>query len=166
MDSQFAVIPAAIGLMLGPPILASVMLATSKRARANSLAFIVGIVLGSTIGMIVAYFAATLIEVATDDMDQGDNILPYLVVALLVFLVIKTFLGRKTAEPPKWMSTLQEAEPKFAFKIGALLSMLTPANVIILFSAGAYLVDNDLPFRSSFILIAVTTLIAAIPIIT
>ena len=43
--------------------------------------------------------------------------------------------------------------------------MITPANIIILFSAGAYLVDNDLPLTSSLILVAVTTFIAAIPII-
>jgi hypothetical protein len=44
--------------------------------------------------------------------------------------------------------------------------MLLPANIVILFAAGAYLVDNDFAFVESFWLIGATTLIAALPILT
>jgi small neutral amino acid transporter SnatA (MarC family) len=33
MDSRFAVIPAAIGMMLGPQVISSIFFATSKKSR-------------------------------------------------------------------------------------------------------------------------------------
>ena len=101
MDSHFAILPAAIGMMLGPQILSSIFLATSEKSRPNSWAYVAGVALGATLGMAVAYFVATLYEAATDDSEQASDLFIYVIVALLVFLSIRTFLTRKTAEPPK-----------------------------------------------------------------
>jgi threonine/homoserine/homoserine lactone efflux protein len=115
--------------------------------------------------MLVAYYCAKLLGVATDNSEQGDDILTWVIVALLVFLAIKTFLGRKTARTPEWMGKLQEAEPKFAFRLGLTLILLMPTDIIIMLSAGAYLVLNGFAFTESFLLIGMTTLIAALPIL-
>ena len=100
-----------------------------------------------------------------DNSETGDDILTYLIVALLVFLSIKTFMERKTAKTPEWMGTLQEAEPKFAFRLGLILILLMPTDIIIMLSAGAYLVLNGFEFTESFLLIGATTLIAALPLL-
>lgn len=165
MDSQFAVIPAAIGMMLGPQVISSIFFATSKKSRPNSWAYVAGIALGATFGMLIAYYSAKLFGVATDNSEQGDDILAWVIVALLVFLSVKTFLGRKTAETPEWMGKLQQAEPKFAFRLGLTLILLMPTDIIIMLSAGAYLVLNGFAFTESFLLIGTTTLIAALPIL-
>jgi threonine/homoserine/homoserine lactone efflux protein len=165
VDSQFAVIPAAIGMMLGRQIISSIFLATSKKPRPNSLAYISGVFLASTIGMLIAFYSARLFGVATDNSEKGQDVLTYLIVALLVFLSIKTFLERKTAKTPEWMGTLQEAEPKFAFRLGLILILLMPTDIIIMLSAGAYLVLNEFAFTESFLLIGATTLIAALPLL-
>lgn len=166
MDSQFAVIPAAIGMMLGPQVISSIFFATSKKSRPNSWAYVAGVALGATLGMLVAYYSAKLLGVATDNSEQGDDILTWVIVALLVFLAIKTFLGRKTATTPEWMGKLQEAEPKFAFRLGLTLILLMPTDIIIMLSAGAYLVLNGFAFTESLLLIGTTTLIAALPILS
>ena len=166
MDSQFAVIPAAIGMMLGPQIISSIFLATSEKSRPNSFAFVGGVALASTVGMAVAYFTAKLFGVATDNSSQGDDLLTYVIVALLVFLAIKTFVQRKTAKTPEWMGTLQVAEPRFAFRLGLALILLMPTDIIIMLSAGAYLVLNEFAFGQSFLLIGTTTLIAALPLLS
>jgi threonine/homoserine/homoserine lactone efflux protein len=165
VDSQFAVIPAAIGMMLGPQIISSIFLATSKKPRPNSLAYISGVFLASTIGMLIAFYSARLFGAATDNSEKGQDALTYLIVALLVFLSIKTFLERKTAKTPEWMGTLQEAEPKFAFRLGLTLILLMPTDIIIMLSAGAYLVLNEFAFTESFLLIGATTLVAALPLL-
>lgn len=126
MDSQFAVIPAAIGMMLGPQIISSIFLATSEKARPNSFAFVGGVALASTFGMAVSYVSARLFGAATDNSSQGDDIMTWIIVALLVFLAIKTFVQRKTAKTPEWMGTLQVAEPSFAFRLGLALILLSP----------------------------------------
>jgi hypothetical protein len=112
VSSEFAVIPAATGMMLGPQIISSIFFATSEKSRPNSFAYVGGVALASTIGMAIAYFSAELFGAATDNSEQGDDILTYAIVALLAFLAIKTFLQRKTAEAPEWMAKLQTAEPK------------------------------------------------------
>ena len=165
VDSQFAVVPAAIGMMLGPQILTSIVLATSKKPRPNSFAFVAGAALGSAAGLAVAYLATSLIDSATDDLEQGDDLLIYLVVALLLYLSVKTFLGRRTAEPPAWMGTLQDAEPRLSFRLGLLLVSILPANIIILLSAATYLVDNDYLLIDGLSLVVTTTLFAALPVL-
>ena len=153
-------------MMLGPQVISSIFFATSKRSRPNSWAYVAGGALGATLGMLVAYYSAKLLGVATDNSEQGDDILTWVIVALLVFLTIKTFLGRKTAKTPKWMGKLQEAEPKFAFRLGLTPILLMPTDIIIMLSAGAYLVLNEFAFTESFLLIGTTTLIAALPILS
>ena len=85
--------------------------------------------------------------------------------ALLVLLAVKTFLGLKTAKTPEWMGKLQQAEPKFAFRLGLTLILLMPTDIIIMLSAGAYLVQNGFNFTESFLLLGTTALIAALPIL-
>ncbi len=165
MDSQFAVLPAAIGMMLGPQIISSIFLATSKKPRRNSLAFISGVFLASTIGMLIAFYSARLFGVATDNSENGQDVLTYLIVALLVFMSIKAFLERKTDKTPEWMGNLQEAAPQFAFRLGLTLILLMPTDIVIMFSAGAYLVLNEFAFTESFLRIGAATLIAALPLL-
>ena len=165
MDSQFAIIPAALGMMLGPQILSSVFLATSENPRPNSAAYVAGVVAGATVGMLVAYFLATLWEEVTDEASPASDLLVWLMVALLVFLIIRTFQGRKTAETPAWMTKLQTAEPRMSIRLGFLLMAFMPANIIIMAAAGTYLVENDYDFIQSFWLIGTATLIAALPIL-
>jgi threonine/homoserine/homoserine lactone efflux protein len=165
MDSQFTVIPAAIGMMLGPQVISSIFFATSKKSRPNSWSYVAGVGLAGTLGMLVAFYSAKLFGVATDNSEQGQDILTYVIVALLAFMAVKTFLGRKTAKTPEWMGKLQQAEPKFAFRLGLTLILLMPTDIIIMLSAGAYLVQNGFEFTESFLLIGTTVLIAALPIL-
>jgi hypothetical protein len=37
---------------------------------------------------------------------------------LLLFLAVRSYLGRETAEPPRWMGALQNADPRRAFITG------------------------------------------------
>ena len=59
-----------------------------------------------------------------DPSDSGSlgNIIQYLLVGLLIILSIKSYVGRETSEPPRWLGALQNAKPRTAFTTGCCCS--------------------------------------------
>jgi threonine/homoserine/homoserine lactone efflux protein len=76
---------------------------------------------------------------------------------------IHTFLGRGHASVPKWMSALQEAEPRRAFSLGFLLILLMPTDIVAVISTANWLHDNDKNVLHGWPLVAATTLLMALP---
>lgn len=167
MGDQVAILPLAIAMVAGPQIVAAVVLATSRRPQRNSLAYIAGVTCATLAALGIAYGAAHLFGEAADAAGASDSSdwLRYVVVALLAALAIRTFLTRKTAKPPKWMTSLQEAEPKNAFKVGFLLFLLMPSDVIVVLGVGGYLVDNGLGYLDGLPFVGLTLLLISLPYI-
>jgi hypothetical protein len=69
------------------------------------------------------------------------------IVGLRVLLALRVSLRRKTDEPPKWMGKLEAADARFAAKIGLLLYLAMPTDVIGMATAGAYLAREGEPRR-------------------
>jgi threonine/homoserine/homoserine lactone efflux protein len=82
-----------------------------------------------------------------------------------VLLGIHVFRGRGTAEVPKWMKTLQEAEPRRALTLGFLLILLMPTDIIAVISTVQFLHDHHDNALHAWPVIAATTLLMALPII-
>jgi hypothetical protein len=47
------------------------------------------------------------------------------------------YVGRETAEPPKWLGKLQHADPKQALRTGLLVIFFMPSDVIVMLTTGA-----------------------------
>ncbi|MBI5231158.1 MAG: GAP family protein, partial [Coriobacteriales bacterium] len=164
MKVFLAVLPMAFVMSAGPQIVTAVFLATSERWAANSLSFLTGVAIATTIGTSVAYWAATAAQSATGATTTGGaNALDYLLIVLLLFLMIRVFLKRKVTEPPKWMAKLQSATPKLSITMGFLLYMLMPTDIVSMITVGGYLARNGLPWASVFIFLGATLLIAGSP---
>jgi hypothetical protein len=158
------VLPLAIVMSAGPQIVTAVFLATSRDARRNSLAFLASVAAATTIGVTVFYLVGN--AVSGDELeDSGRNWLDYLIVALLLFLAVRVFMQRKNTEPPKWMGRLETADPRFSAKIGLLLYLLMPTDVISMATVGAYLAREGAPWVHSLPFIVLTVLIAGLPLI-
>jgi threonine/homoserine/homoserine lactone efflux protein len=139
------VLPLAIVMSAGPQIITAVFLATSRDARRNSLAFLGAVAAATTIGVTVFYLLGNAVS-GDDSEDSGRNWLDYLIVALLVFLAVRVYMKRKTTEPPKWMGRLEAADPRFSAKIGFLLYLLMPTDVVSMATVGAYLAREGAPW--------------------
>src|SRR5207247_9733901 len=81
----------------------------------------------------------------------------------LALAAIHTSLGRGNASVPKWMTALQEAEPKRAFSLAFLLILLMPTDIVAVISTSNWLHDNDLNLLHGWPLVAATTLLMALP---
>jgi len=165
---SLAVIPLAITMNAGPQIMSAIIFVTAPKALKLSAYFLTGVVIAVTVGVTVTY---TLANVLGNSVSLGDpsnsgslgNIIQYLLVGLLIFLSIKSYVGRETSEPPRWLGALQNAKPRTAFMAGLLLLSVFPSDFVILVTVGVNLVQNDASLLAAVPFMAATVFIAALP---
>jgi Sap-like sulfolipid-1-addressing protein len=162
--TQLQILPLALIMVMGPQILTSIFLVTSRKPVPNSAAMLVGVVLAASLSL--AIWTGVVKAVGIDPSgDSGPSTADYVVAGLLALLAVHTFRGRGTAEVPKWMTALQEADPKKSFSLGFLLILLMPTDIIAVISTANYLHDKHLDVLHGWPVVAATTLLMALPIL-
>lgn len=164
------VLPLAVTMLVGPGIMADVVLITASRPVRVSVAFVVGVAVATTVGVLVALALASLLgnSLSLDNASDGGSIgriIQYLLVGLLIYLAVKSYLGRETAEPPRWMGALQNADPRRAFTTGMLLIWVMPSDLIIMLTVGVNLAHNGASPVAALPFVAATALVAALPLL-
>ena len=163
-STHLQILPLGFIMVMGPQILTAIFLVTSRRPMPNSLAMLVGVVLAASLSIAIWYGLVKLIGIHPKESD-GPTSADYVVAGLLALLAIHVWRGRGTATVPKWMSALQEAEPKRALSLGFLLILLMPTDIIAVISTVNFLHDNGKNALGGWPLVAITTLLMALPII-
>ncbi|MCP3819269.1 GAP family protein [Streptomyces sp. A3M-1-3] len=168
--SSVEILPLAITMMVGPQIMSAVIFVTTPRAVRASLGFLAGVAVGTTVGVAIMWGVAALLGSAVDLGDSSDKgsagrIIQYVLVGLLAAGMVKNWVGRATAEPPKWLGTLMTAGPMRAFKVGVLVILLMPSDIVVMLTVGVALVQSDSGFAEALPFIALTVLVAGLPLI-
>jgi hypothetical protein len=168
---SLSVIPLAITMNAGPQIMSAIIFVTAPKALRLSAHFLAGVVIAVTVGVTVTYTLATMLGNSIslgDPSDSGSlgNIIHYLFVGLLVFLSIKSYVGRETSEPPRWLGAMQNAKPRTAFMAGLLLLSVFPSDFVILVTVGVNLAQNNASLLGAVPFVAATILIAALPVLS
>ena len=160
------ILPMAVVMVAGPQIVSAVFLAISDQARRSSIAYLLGVALAVTIGVTLVYTVASLLGVsAPPSGESGKSLVDYVIIALFLLLAVRVYLRRNESEPPKWMGKLATATPRFAFKLGFLLFLLMPTDVITMVVVGLYLARHDDPLFYAVPFILLTLLIVSIPLL-
>jgi hypothetical protein len=162
------ILPLAITMMVGPQIMSAILFVTTPRAIQTSAGFLVGVAAATSAGVAIALWLANLIGDSLGDSNNSGSlgrVIQYGLVALLVARAIQNYLGRKTAEPPKWLGTLLTADWKRALKTGLLLILVMPSDIIIMLTVGANLAQRHSSWIDALPFIAATVLIAALPLL-
>ena len=165
---SLAVIPLAITMNAGPQIMSAIIFVTANKPLKLSAYFLGGVVIAVTVGVTITYTLASVLGNSVslgDSSDSGSlgNIIQYLLVGLLIFLSIKSYVGRETSEPPRWLGAMQNANPKTAFMAGLLLLSVFPSDFVILVTVGINLAQNDASLLAAVPFMAATVFIAALP---
>src|ERR671939_1668736 len=168
---SLAVIPLAITMNAGPQIMSALIFVTANKPPKLSAYFLGGVVIAVTVGVTVTYTLANMLGNSIslgDPSDSGSlgNIIQYVLVGLLVFLSIRSYLGRETSEPPRWLGAMQNAKPTTAFTTGLLLLSVFPSDLVILFTVGINLAQNGAGLVAALPFIAATIFIAALPVLS
>src|SRR4029450_8843017 len=135
------ILPLAFVMIAGPQIISAFFLATSDNWAKNSLAYIAGGAVSITTFVTIAFYVGKGAKSAagSNHSDTTGKIIEAIVLALVLFLIVRVYLTRKTCAPPKWMGKLQSAEPKFAFTLGLALLGVFPTDILTSITAGLHL---------------------------
>jgi len=142
-------LPAALGVAISPiPIIATVLMLLSPRARQTGPAFAVGWMAGITVVMVVVLLVAGPDGVDTSSSTTTTSWVQLLLGLLFVLLALNQLRKRPRpgveAPPPTWMATLDRTSPVMALGLGALLSGLNPKNLALGVTGAVAIASNDL----------------------
>ena len=151
-------------MVMGPQILTAIFLVTSREPVKNSVAMLIGVVLAACLSVAIWYGLVKALGLSPRGT-SGPTTADYVIAAALALLGVRVFMTRGTAKVPKWMSTLQEAEPRRAFALGFLLILLMPTDIIAVISAVKFLHDHGHSGLDAWPLVTMTTLLMALPIL-
>jgi hypothetical protein len=160
--TQLQILPLALIMVMGPQILTSIFLVTSREPVKNSIAMLIGVVAAACISLAIWFGIVKAIGIDPKE-GGGPTTADWIVAGLLALAAIHTFMGRGTASVPKWMTALQEAEPRRAFTLAFLLILLMPTDIVAVISTANWLHDNDQNLLHGWPLVAATTLLMALP---
>jgi threonine/homoserine/homoserine lactone efflux protein len=165
------VLPLALGVAISPvPMIAVILMLLAPRARAASVAFMVGWVVGVT----VVVTAVTFLVQPAGSSDPEDpsvvaSIVKLVVGALLVVLGAREWRGRPKdgAEPklPSWMSAIDQMTAPKAGGLGVLLSGVNPKNLALCIAGGATIGGADLSTSDTIVTLAVFVVIASATVV-
>jgi hypothetical protein len=144
-------LPLAAGIALSPiPIIAVVLMLTSRRAKVNGPAFVVGWVFGlGIVGVIGLGLART--GGATEQGSAGSSVswIKIALGVLLLLVAVRQFRARPRGdqEPqvPGWMATMDKTTPAAALGLAAILSAANPKNLLLAVGGAAAIAQADIP---------------------
>jgi hypothetical protein len=162
--TQLQIVPLALIMVMGPQILTAIFLVTSKEPIKNSLAMLVGVVAAACLSLLIWFGIVKAVGIHPKG-GGSPTTADFIIAGLLALAAIHTFLGRGKASVPRWMTALQEAEPRRAFTLAFLLILLMPTDIVAVISTANWLHDQHLDVLHGWPLVAATTLLMALPIL-
>ncbi len=166
MSTFISILPLAIVMVAGPQIVSAIFLATSEHARKSSIAYLLGVATAVGVGLAFVFVVASAFGVERSSSDDaGKTAIDYAIIALLLLLMVRVYLRRNQTEPPKWMGKLATATPAFSFKLGFLLFIAMPTDVITMITVGTYLVREGEPLISAIPFVLLTLLLVSTPLL-
>ncbi len=162
------VLATAVGVAISPiPVIALILMLFSRAATRNSLAFLLGWLVGLT-AVVVAVLA---LDVGSSD-DAGSTrsgVLKVVIGLAFLFLAARQWRGRPRAgeEPsmPGWMTAIDDFSAVKALGLGLLLTIANPKNLGLAIATAATIGAADLDAGDQVVVIAVWVALASITII-
>ena len=137
------VLPSALGVAISPvPIIAVILMLLAPHARAASVAYLVGWVVGITAVVTVVTLVVDPVDSSEpDDPSTFSAVIKLVLGALFLLLAARTWRHRPRAghEPtmPAWMDAIAGVTPLKALGLGMLLSAVNPKNLALCIAGGA-----------------------------
>jgi hypothetical protein len=144
-------LPLAVGIALSPiPIIAVVLMLTSRKAKVNGPAFVLGWLLGlGIVGAIVLSLAGPAGASTSGSPATWASWLKIVLGVLLLLVAARQFRSRphgdEQAQMPKWMATIDKSTPPAALGLAAVLSGANPKNLLLAVGGAAAIAQTGIP---------------------
>jgi len=153
----------AVGVAISPiPIIATILMLFSNRAKSNSVAFLVGWIFG------LVAVATVILRVGFEGSDGTSDVTGWIKAAIgVVFLLlaVKQWRDRprEGEEPPMptWMASIDRFTAVKSFGLAALLSGVNPKNLGLTIAAASSIGAAGLTGSEEAVVVAVYVLIAS-----
>jgi Sap, sulfolipid-1-addressing protein len=92
-------------------------------------------------------------------------VIDWLILVLFLFLMVRTYRRRKDTTTPKWMGRIQTADVGFSFRLGLLLFLAMPTDILTMFTVGASLTRHGQLWWHGLPFVLVTRLLVGLPLL-
>jgi hypothetical protein len=161
-------LPLAVGIAISPlPIIAVVLMLTSRRARVNGPVFVLGWLVGlGVVGAIVLAITGPGGASTSGGPATWVSWLKIVLGVLLALVAVRQFRSRPQGdeEPamPKWMASIDQTKPPAAFGLAAVLSGANPKNLLLAIGGGAAIAQTGIGVGQQIIAYAVFAVIGSL----
>ena len=131
----------AVGIAISPlPIIAVILMLLSPRAKATSVGFMIGWLLGIVVAIFVFTLLSSVIPRHSEGGSSAAGVIKIVLGVLLLFLALRQWRARpaegEQASLPKWVSAIDSMAAAKAFALAFLLAAVNPKNLLLAASAG------------------------------
>ena len=163
-------LPQAIGVALSPmPIIAVILMLTTKGGRTNGLAFIAGWFAALIVFMFAGPLLASTIGKGVGHPSRFAALLNVAFGLALLYLAWRNWKSRPApgavVQKPKWLEALDAFSPPKALGLGALLAIVNVKNLPLALSAVAEMSAADLETLQVLIASAVFAVIGSLGVL-
>ena len=143
-------LPLAVGIALSPvPIIAVVLMLTSRKAKINGPAFILGWLIGlGIVGAIALALAGTGGASKSGSPAAWVSWVKIALGILLLLVAARQFRSRphgdEEPQMPKWMATIDNTTPPAALGLAAVLSGANPKNLLLAVGGAAAIAQTGI----------------------
>ena len=158
----------AIGVALSPvPIIAVVLMLTTRRARVNGPLFVLGWLAGlAVVGAIVLSVAGPAGASSSGSPATWVSWVKVVLGLLLLLVAVRQFRGRPKdggqASLPKWMASIDDIRPLAACGLAALLAGVNPKNLLLAVGGAASIAQTGISGGEQAIAYAVFALVGTL----
>jgi Sap, sulfolipid-1-addressing protein len=129
------------------------------------VAYVSGAVTSTIVGTTLLFILWEALGFKSATMRGGHVYVDWTLVGLLAILAVRVYLRRAEAEPPKWMGKLQTASPGFALKLGLLLFIAMPTDILTMLAVSGYLSTHDESLANAIPFFLLTALLIGFPLL-
>jgi len=170
LDAIGEMLPLAVAIALSPLAIASVVLMLlSSRPRAASVAFLLGFGVAVAVVSAAGFLLASVLPHGDDDSSISA---PVILIALgIVAIVLAVRQWRTRPQPgdelelPGWIAKVESITTPSAFVLGAFFGGLKPKNLLLSIGLGVSLEATGASGGQAAVVLAVSVLIAASPLL-
>lgn len=157
MSTVLVLLPLALGLALSPiPVIEMVLVLFSGRRGANSVAFVISLVLTTAVGLTLGAAGAR----AAGDTGEGQSTASTIVLAVLAVLLlgvgVQNLRNRADGSEPAVLARIRGMGPGAVAVLALGATLLNPKNLPLLLAAGATLAGTAAPlgWGAGFVVVA------------
>jgi threonine/homoserine/homoserine lactone efflux protein len=165
-------LPMAVGAALSPiPIVAVVLMLTTKKARVDGPAFVLGWLIGfGVIGVVVLAIGGAASASDGGSPSTGSNWLKLLLGVVLIRFAMKQWRARPHSEDedppmPKWLGAIESFGGGKAIAAGVVLSVVNPKNLLLAVAAAATIAASGISGSDQALAYLLFTIVASLGVV-